>query len=355
MRPYVFILCVYLIYTFLAVEILPALKILERQISLFLIPLVVFSVNFTRKRFIIFFYTYFFSMVLISLFSFGLIIWFLNEQSEWIHTMNLINGNNTYVQFKYTHLMGAHPTYWSYLLIIANIILVCKGSIGSKIKKPIIILIWFIFNLNILYLAARTPILINLAFHIVFVMIYFKTQKHSLLKLSFIVSLFVALFFIAINTPLLKFKVASIFKDERMFLWPVAIEKIKNNYFLMGEGLGQGFYTLRSFIVSNGDPRINYNGFDLHNQYLTQYIDMGILGIISLMYLIIFPIIQTRGKLNLDSLAITGFSFMFFVGFFTESSLYLIKGIIIFAVFSSILSRSYVENTVHLKKTVGNT
>lgn len=340
LKPYVYIIIVYLLYTFLAVDKLLALKVLERQTSLLLIPMIVFSADFSKKRLALFYNSFIFSLLIIGLFSIGVLIWFTIEYSDWILTMNQTSGNTTYLQFKYPHLMGAHPTYWSYLLILANMILICRNSLQVKIKTTLAILAWGFFNLNILYLAARTPILINILLHIAFLIVYLKKRKIHLIKLIILIGLLLTLLNIALNFPLLKFKITSLRNDERVLLWPVAVEQIKANYFILGEGLGQGYKILKQSVILKGDTRINYKEFDLHNQYLTQYLDMGILGFISLLYLISSPFLQTSRKVDLNNLAVIGLCLMFFIALFTESPLYRIQGVLIFAIFSSVFVRS---------------
>lgn len=340
LKPYVYIIIVYLLYTFLAADKLLALKVLERQTSLLLIPMIVFSADFSKKRLALFYNSFIFSLLIIGLFSIGVLIWFTIEYSDWILTMNQTSGNTTYLQFKYPHLMGAHPTYWSYLLILANMILICRNSLQVKIKTTLAILAWGFFNLNILYLAARTPILINILLHIAFLIVYLKKRKIHLIKLIILIGLLLTLLNIALNFPLLKFKITSLRNDERVLLWPVAVEQIKANYFILGEGLGQGYKILKQSVILKGDTRINYKEFDLHNQYLTQYLDMGILGFISLLYLISSPFLQTSRKVDLNNLAVIGLCLMFFIALFTESPLYRIQGVLIFAIFSSVFVRS---------------
>jgi O-antigen ligase len=232
-----------------------------------------------------------------------------------------------------------HPTYWSYLLILINTILLGYKQLSLELKRTTVLILLVIFNFNLLFLSARTPLVINGIIHIVAIIINLKKIKFSVVKIIG-GSLFIIIFgLLAFNLPLLKAKVLMSNIDERFYLWPKALEQIKVNYYFLGEGLGQGVYVLKDFIIEKGDPRVHYRGFDLHNQYLTHYLDMGLLGLLSLIYLIIFPItLITRKKLS-NQLPIVGFCLLFLLGILTETSLYFIKGIIIFAVFSSVLMK----------------
>lgn len=338
-KPYISIILCYLLYSFVSIDFIVAIKVLERQTSLLLIPLIIFSTSFNNKRFRYFFKTFLISMTIISFFSIGKLFWFIHENGDWIRTMNELQGDLTYLQFKFPHIIGVHPTYWSYLLCICNILLLNNKNLKIGFNKFLIIGLLILFNLNILYVSARTPLFINLLLHIIFVLMFFRKKKKTVIvSLIVLVSFFILAF---IQLPLLKAKVLSITSDERVYLWSKALNIIKDNYFLLGEGLGQVKGLMREFIIKNGDPRVYYKGYDLHNQYLTHYLDMGILGLITLLYLILNPILIIQKKLNRENLQLIQFSLLIILSIFTEASLYLIKGVIIFSIFSSIFLKYY--------------
>src|SRR5690606_34546169 len=119
-----------ILYTAFSPVFLDALKILERQTSFLVIPLIVFSFSWNINKVQLFFKTYLFSLLVVGVISVIKLAVFVYNYSDWIDFMNESSNNFTYVQFKYPHLMGAHPTYWSYLLIIANIILLHYKKFG---------------------------------------------------------------------------------------------------------------------------------------------------------------------------------------------------------------------------------
>ncbi|MDC1324512.1 O-antigen ligase family protein [Flavobacteriaceae bacterium] len=344
LRPYLFVTVVYCLYTILSLKINSSVKILERQTSMILIPLIIFSYNFHDFQYRLFFKTFIYTMLAFGVFSFLVLIVFAINNADWINTMNEMQQNSTYLQFKFPHLIGVHPTYWSYLLIIGNIFLLCASSLKLEIKQYWILIFLLFFNFNLFFLSARTPIVINVLIHIGWLTLYMrKNNVKKTIKLILCTSFSLILFFL-ISLPYVRAKFSVIGNDERMFLWPKAIEQIKQNYFLLGEGLGEGSLVLKKFITHKGDSRINYNGLDLHNQYLTHYLDMGLLGIVSLGYLFLFPLLISNFKLRSSSFPIYAISFLFVVASFTESVFYVIKGIIIFVVFSSVLLKYYKTN-----------
>ena len=95
------------------------------------------------------------------------------------------------------------------------------------------------------------------------------------------------------------------------------------------------------------DNRNSYFGIDLHNQYLKAYLDMGLLGFLSLVYMIIYPFLLSlkKGKLVLLNLSFTLF---FLMCIMTESTLYVIKGVVIFSVFSSFFIKMQVIDDTNI-------
>ena len=103
LTPYIFYICVYLFYIFFSDDLTQALKILERQVLVIVLPIVVFASNLNKKRSEVFMKTYLLLMLLATVISIYLLFNFLNSHEEWINFMNKKSGNYTYLQFKYPH------------------------------------------------------------------------------------------------------------------------------------------------------------------------------------------------------------------------------------------------------------
>lgn len=334
---------VYVLYTTISNDLDQALKLLERQALIIAMPLIVFSSNLNENRISIFIRTYLFLMLIVALVAIVLLVDFLHNYEEWINFMNNKNGNLTYVQFKFPHLMGTHPTYWGYLLVIANILLLNNKTLNFFKKERIVIFLLLVFNINLFYLSARTPILINVVIHVITFFYYYGNSKSNKKKLILYSSVFLIIFSISLLQPLMAFKLSAIFNDDRFYLWPKAFDVISSNYFVLGEGLGAGNNVLKEYIFDITDRRSNYFGVDLHNQYLNNYLNMGILGFLSLIYIVTFPILVSVKckKHKLLSLSIAS---LFFLCMMTESTLNVIKGIVIFSVFSSVLIKNIIDS-----------
>ncbi len=258
--------------------------------------------------------------------------------SDWVEVLE-----PEYLQFKFPHILNVHPTYWSYLLVLGNTIVLSNSYFKIESKKYFLIFTLIMFNLALLFLSARTPLFVNLLVLGLASYIYFKNNRFKAIQL---ISLFLLTFLIAIIAlyllPFLMVKINAVPNDERFFLWREALIEIENNYFLWGEGVGRGYELLKNYMVNITDVRENYTGFDLHNQYLKNYLDMGLFGFLALIYLVLYPVWHTKFSLKISNLLGYSIAILFLVGMCTESVLSVLKGIVIFSVFCplSILASS---------------
>lgn len=342
LSPFLIYVSVYALYSFISKNFIASLEILERQVLIIILPVLILSSSLNKKRNLFFIKAFVFFMLITFVVSVVLFVDFIVTNQDWIAVMNRIKGDLTYIQFKFPHLIGVHPTYWSYLLVITNIILLNNSKIKLFNNNVVVVTLLIIFNINLFYLSARTPIAINLIIHIV--LLFYFWIKHKQINNNIVIYLFVFLgmVFFFVFQPLMVSKILITFKDDRFYLWPKAFEVIKNNYFILGEGLGDGNRLLKEYIFDVFDSRKNYFGTDLHNQYLKAYLDMGILGFLSLVYLLISPLVASLFfKKNIE--ISIGFTILFMLCILTESTFYVVKGIVIFVVFSSILIKDTVS------------
>lgn len=334
--PFVLMILVFIFYTSISSNILLSVKVLERQVSLILLPLIIFTTNWNRDRIIFFLEVFVFTLSVFCLYSFGHLIWFYFTNQNWIETMNSTQNNSTYLLFKFPHLVGTHPTYWSYLLLIANLVVLANTFFGFFRQQYLVFLLWLIFNTTLILLAARTPIAINIIVHMMVFGIYQKREKNRAYKLKTLLLMIASIVAGLVLVPRISFlseKFSDVFKDERFYLWPIALLQIKENYWILGEGLGMGSAALKEYIIKYGDIRQNYNSFDLHNQYLVHYLDMGIAGLSTLLYLISYPILRIRKILfQPESFLSIGLVLVVSISCFTESPLYRLMGIIMYSI-----------------------
>jgi O-antigen ligase len=336
--PFLIAIGVFITFTFLSPDFKLALKILERQISLLVIPFIIVVSKWNSFRVKFFIKIFISTTFLIGLYSIIKFTSFVINNYDWVKHMAAEKGSMLlYLQYKFPHVIGVHPTYWSYVIISALIFL-----LSNKMLKVYKSKVWAIFlisflNINLIILASRMPLLVNFLVLLLFLGKYIKVDNVSLVKRLCLLFLLITLFFVGSKLPLLSGKLDITKNDERIYHWPTAFKTIADNYFVLGEGLGQSNEVLRREVIKNGDERIRYFGYDLHNQYLRQYMDMGILGIISLLILLFYPIFLNRQKSIFNNEINISFLILFGLGLLSESFLYRLKGIVFFTVISSFL------------------
>lgn len=307
-----------------------ALKTLEKQTSFLLFPFLVVCIPWNKDRYKWFSKSFCFGVLLICIWSLIKLFYFWYTRKEFIAEMN-----DNYLQWKLPHLVGYHPTYMGMLIVSATIILI-DNSIGqNKGAKTYFVLALVCFlTAFLLYLSPRMAVFLQF---LVLVTFAFRTMAKKSLspgKILLILGLFLAGVLVASKSNFLMSKWNRSFTDSRFFLWPYAFEEIRENYFVYGEGLGNGKVVLENTLKNIKDTRTSYRGFDLHNQFLVNYLDFGLFGLLSLLSLFFIPIV------NLRTNTLILFMVTFALSMITESTLTLIKGIILFNVMSTLLIRN---------------
>jgi len=353
LTPYVFAIVVYLIYTLFSPEIVGSLKILERQTSLLIIPLVAIGFDWKKNDIKIFFITFLVALISIAFYSFIKFLLFMQNNAEWIQYMGTqISSKALYLQYKFPHIIEVHPTYWSYLILVAIIMILTDLNFkdGRKLKSHLFL--WLFFSLNLFFLSARTSILIYVLIHTYYLFLLsqkYRRQKWIIYTVLIVLSAGVLTLS---KLPLLKVKLDTIKNDERSAYWSLAIHTLRDNHFLLGEGLGQSNNVMRNYILKHGDERENYRAYDFHNQYLRHYVDMGILGIFSLFFLLIGHMLPPKNPFNPTNFLSFSFLLLFGLALMTESYLIRLKGIVFFSVFSSITAVWNISRQLKSKETI---
>ncbi|ALM08444.1 hypothetical protein SB49_11935 [Sediminicola sp. YIK13] len=332
--PFVLYVIIYLFFFILSEDYSQSIKQLEKQIMVLVLPILIFIFVYNVKQFKTLINVYLIGLILISIVSCLMLEHFYYSNMKFISTMD-----SNYLQWKYPHLMEIHPSYWSYYLVVGNILLL---SNLSNLKYKINIIFQIVFNLNLFYLAGRSSLVINILIYLFFISYFcFKSLKLSKIKIliiSLILTMVMALTFY--QSPYLKSKLYNLKNnsDERFFLWKSAYEIIEDNYFVFGEGITNGEKSLKIYLDTNyeKDPRLKYNKFDIHNQYLKEYLDFGLIGLISILLIILYPLRLIK-KLNYVNLALICFSLLVFLSQFVESVFSRFQGKILITTIFSIL------------------
>ena len=322
LKPFYFYALVILISFFFAENYSSALKILERYASFIILPTIIFCKKWSQKE--LRFFAYFFVKItlLISIFSIVNLLYFYFTHSEFVNRMD-----ETYLQWKLPHLNGFHPTYFGFLIVVANIMLLKNSPKDNFFKNKNFYQSVFL-SLFLLYLSPRTPSICLVLVWSYHIYAFFKKKSYSRYYFFILIVLGILFFSVAIfSSQYLTDKILNSFQDKRIQLWQKSFSLIKENYFIFGEGLGNGQILLENYIVNN---KLNqYKVFDLHNQYLMNYLDLGIFGFFALLWLIYKPLYSLKDK------TLFLFCITFSLSIFTESYLYVIKGIIMFIILIS--------------------
>ena len=320
--PFLFYFFVFGIAFFFSENTIEGLKILERHISFIVLPFLIFCKKWSKSELVFFLKFYVQIVFIISVVSLIFLLYFYITNVDFVHSMD-----DTYLQWKLPHLLGFHPTYFGFNIVVANIILLTSSNINNLKNSTLYTALFLSFYL--VYMSPRTAILCQFIVWIWFVYNRFSsTETLKYIKTTFAVISLSIMVFLAFKSEYFVTKLMNSISDKRFMLWEPAYDLIKENYFLLGEGLGNGEIQITQYINANNLTQFQVS--DLHNQFLMNYLDIGFFGFLAILLLVLRPLIYFKDK------ALYLFSLIFFISIFTESFLYVIKGIVLFIILSSI-------------------
>jgi len=138
--PFLIAIGVFITFTILSPDFKLALKILERQISLLVIPFIVVAAKWNLSRVKVFIKIFISTTFFIGLYSIVKFLNFVINNYDWVKHMAAEKGSLfLYLQYKFPHVIGVHPTYWSYLIVSALIFL-----LSNKVLKVYQSKVWAI-------------------------------------------------------------------------------------------------------------------------------------------------------------------------------------------------------------------
>ena len=320
--PFLFYFFVFGIAFFFSENTIEGLKILERHISFIVLPFLIYCKKWSKSELDFFCKFYVQIVFVISVVSLICLLYFYLTNVDFVHSMD-----DTYLQWKLPHLLGFHPTYFGFNIVVANIILLTSSN-NNNLKNSSLYGALFL-SFYLVYMSPRTAILCQFIVWIWFVYNRFSsTETLKYIKTTFAVILLSIMIFLAFKSEYFVTKLMNSISDKRFMLWEPAYDLIKENYFLLGEGLGNGEIQITQYINTNNLTQFQVS--DLHNQFLMNYLDLGFFGLLAILLLVLRPLIYFKDK------ALYLFSLTFFISIFTESFLYVIKGIVLFIILSSI-------------------
>jgi len=321
--PFLFYAIVFGIAFFFSENPKDAVKILERHVSFLVLPLFIYCKEWKISDIQFFGKFYVWTILTIAFFSIFNLLYFYSTHVDFVAEMD-----DTYLQWKLPHLTGFHPTYYGFLIVIATIILL-EDVINIKLilkSKSFYIAVFLSFYL--LYISPRMAIICQCIVWAWFG--YQRLFKYKFTKVNKVLLTVVIMFVFVLLLATSEYffdKMAKALEDRRFSLWSPAYDIIQSNYFIFGEGLGNGKIYLNEYISKHRLSQ--FKGTDLHNQYLMNMVDLGVIGLIALLLILIRPLHYFKDRGIVLFIIVTSISMM------SESFLYVIKGIVMFIVLSS--------------------
>jgi O-antigen ligase len=321
-----------------------ALKLLETQISLALIPFLIFPFykSTTRIKDLIF---KAYILVIFVAIAFSLI----NFISKGYFLLTIENSNNFRraldysSHYKLSNLL--HPSYYSMFVLLALVFFVKVVNLNSK-TKVIFGSVFIIYLVSFLIILGSRAALICL----LFLMVYYGYKVLS--NNSVITKLIVFALFLFITASLMKYSrfnsniiairsMSSIEEiDIRVSLWKDAFIVWKEKP-LFGHGVGDSKNRLvEVHKLRNIDEAVKRK-YNCHNQFLETATQTGFLGLIILLLVFAIPLYQSiKKKQELLFL----FLMISFINFLFESMLQRIAGVVFFAFWYSFLWLVYYKH-----------
>lgn len=335
---------------FFATDKSATLKSIEKSLVFLVFPLIFSSIKLTKKQLEKILILFALSTLTIVSIAFIMAVSnaFINGSIYKFNPENLVL-ENLLRYHRLSNTVGFHPTYLSIYTAFSMIILGCYLSRNFQFikKKKRIFLFGSLVILTCVLYALNTFSVIFAIFLFLILVILFLSRGVNLIFLAVLASFGVLLIFYSksrnnmdvdklINyeyyEPTTSVKWNSV--NSRLALWDCAIEVIKENA-PFGTGKGNGRESLINKYENKGFVLGVERQYTSHNMYLTYGIELGFLGIILFLILIIqlFKI-----SIISNSIILLGLTVLLSTVSLTEEVLELNKGIVFFSFFSLILS-----------------
>lgn len=260
--------------------------------------------------------------------------------------------NSSIFRYSYfTNVINAHPAYLSIYLSFSFFILIylCNYTLINRhyLYRILILIVLIFLSVMIIFLKSRMPLGIFVSLiSLTSVYIFLKNKKYrpfigvGVLILGLI---FFAIIRIDVFTRYRLLSSVNYGLEMRLNSWDAAINAIYKNT-IMGVGTGDLKKALHEeYLVTNFREGLEYN-YNSHNQYLDNWVQNGLPGLLILLILIFYPMYHffREGK-YLSLLFILSIS-LFCI---TESALSRQQGVVFFIYFAYIFM--YNDNKVKIK------
>ncbi|OFY83768.1 MAG: hypothetical protein A3F72_07255 [Bacteroidetes bacterium RIFCSPLOWO2_12_FULL_35_15] len=266
-------------------------------------------------------------------------------------------GENDFFYEAFSFLI--HPSYLSmyinFLLVWILLGLFGKGGVRANLK-PLYswILIVFFFIINVL-LSSKMGMISMLILFFSFGIYYITLSKKYLLGAFAIVIFISAILFSSVYIPAIEhrvsFAIAALTKNEikktsdessevRMLIWKTANEIIRDHP-IIGVGTGDAKDVLLEEYAKRGMTGAIEHKLNAHNEFYQVFISLGIIGFITLLANLFFPLVQAIKDKNL---MIIFFLLIIIFNYLPESMLETQAGVMFYAFFNSLLCFNSTNN-----------
>lgn len=314
---------------------------LETKLSLLALPFLIFSSQIDKDQIqsILVFFTYSVISICMVLVAIASVKYFHSGDS------------NLFFYHELTRPLNLHAIYLANYLTVGILVLIFIDPLKNKIAIKIGLLVLSVILIVMLSALSVTVYLLALSTLGASVLM---TRMMSLRMTIITASALIAFILTAVLlTPRTRDKIMQINKLDykmsdpdyawntitlRLALWECTLPVIKENPFL-GVGVGDEDQALQDsyakFDFREG-VRCNYNE---HNQYLATSVATGLIGLLSLICMLLFPI---YGAFKVNDWLFFLFLLLMGISFFTENFLSLQKGVVFFSFFYGLLIKRQV-------------
>lgn len=338
---------------------------LEVKLAIFILPVVIGTIpSFTNKQL-----TYILGSFVLACTAAVLIsaIWAMADDPK-VDSI-LVNFDHTtagkynalyneksdeWLLFSYVGLsryLSLHPTYFSMYSLFGIIILyfIIRFNSDSKtLYKAVILILASLLFVAILLLSSRIVIITSLLFVFAAVIHYLFNTRHYFQGIIMCMSIILVLILVIYNNPVTQYRLIKepLMKENylsknpdlnsislRVLEWKASLNLIVANP-IFGVGIGDVQRELDSEYKLMADVKHFVFNLNSHNQYLQTTLATGLIGLLLLLGILLYPMWISYKNKNLLHVSLV---LMILFCFLTESMLQVQKGVAFFSFFHSLL------------------
>lgn len=322
---------------------------LELKVTLLLLPIFMFStLLFSQQRKIVLLNIFAISMACMAVYDF------------YYSFLEYTNGANISVFYykNLPHLLVGKPHYLAWYYSFAMFIAL-RQLLVVKRQKIVWLIVFSILFLSLILLSSRAYLFAFIFVFIVSYILWLSKNRRSITSILKLIILLAAIISIVLIIPNTRSRIIDTYaeinklfdKDEhrqtnpRVYIWKYAAELIVDKP-LLGYGVGDAKDELTNSLKNcealfwDGEKNVplNRKSLNYHNQFLQSWAEVGILGFLLLLFLMIAPFfLKNKHPLFLIFVGLT------LIGFLTESMLERQAGVVMLAFMFPLLASLNVD------------